>query len=266
MTTHSITHTLRDIRISRTELPGYILIAFWVLTMISLPILRWRFGDAILPLGTNVAAVFQGSAIFGLVWQQWGFRRTLNTFFVVAIVTWGAEAIGQATGFPFGAYHYTDALQPQILGVPLLIPIAWFMLLPPAWVMGQQIVGKQVTWQKRAAFIVISAAALTAWDLFLDPQMVAWRFWLWDNPNGIYFGIPLSNYVGWFVVAALVTFLAQPALLKPMPLALIYAIVWFLQTIGQAVFWGQIGPALVGCLGMGGIMLLAYWRSRDRSL
>jgi lycopene beta-cyclase len=265
MTTHSINHTLRAIHISRSELPGYVLIVLWVLTMISLPILRWIFGDVVLPIGTNTAAVFQGSAVFVLVWQQWGFQRTMNTFALVAIVTWVAEAIGQTTGFPFGAYHYTDILQPQILNVPLLIPIAWFMLLPSAWVMGQQIIGKQDTWQKRTAFISISAAALTAWDLFLDPQMVAWRFWLWDNPNGAYFGIPISNYIGWFLVAALVTFLAQPAPLKPMPLALIYAIVWFLQSIGQAVFWGQIGPALVGCAAMGGILLLAYWCNWERS-
>ena len=46
------------------------------------------------------------------------------------MIGWTAEAIGSKTGFPFGAYHYTDRLQPQLLGVPLLIPLAWLMMLP----------------------------------------------------------------------------------------------------------------------------------------
>ena len=32
-----------------------------------------------------------------------------------------------ATGFPFGAYAYAGALGPTLLGVPLVIPLAWAM-------------------------------------------------------------------------------------------------------------------------------------------
>jgi uncharacterized membrane protein len=94
--------------------------------------------------------------------------------------------------------------------------------------------------------------------------MVAWGFWVWDTPSGIYFGIPLSNYVGWLFVAALITILARPIHLKAMPLTLIYGMVWFLQSFGQAFFWRQIGPAFIGCLAMGSIMMVAYWRSHER--
>ena len=45
---------------------------------------------------------------------------------------------------------------------------------------------------------MLGAVALTAWDLFLDPQMIAEGYWRWARRGG-YRGIPLSNYAGWLV-------------------------------------------------------------------
>lgn len=237
---------------------GYGLLGAWLLLMIGMPWLQFFFGDDILPIGVTISAILQASAVFYFVQTQWGLAQTLRAFGIIAILTWGAEFIGHNTGIPFGNYSYTDSLQPQIAGVPLLIPIAWFMLLPSAWVMAQLIVGDHKSLSKRIQFILVSAFALTVWDLFLDPQMVAWGFWEWANPSG-YFGIPYSNYFGWFLVAALVTLAVRPPKLEIFPFALIYGIVWFLQMIGQGIIWQQIGPAIVGTLAMGGVMLIAHW-------
>lgn len=239
----------------------YILLVLWILTMIFLPIARWIWGDNILAIGINIAALFQASTVFVIVQKQWGILKTGQTFLIILVITWGAEFIGHNTGFPFGEYHYTDALQPQLAGVPLLIPVAWFMLLPSSWVMAQLIIGERNSIQKHILFALVSGIALAAWDLFLDPQMVRWGFWEWEQA-GVYFGIPLVNYLGWIGVAALVTAIIRPKQLDVYPLALVYGIVWFLQTIGQGIFWGQSGVAAIGSLAMGSIMFLAYWRSR----
>ncbi|WP_370786288.1 carotenoid biosynthesis protein [Actinomadura fibrosa] len=47
------------------------------------------------------------------------------------------------------------------------------------------------------------ALALTAWDLFLDPQMLRLGLWTWHD-TGPYRGVPVSNFLGWLVVSALV--------------------------------------------------------------
>ena len=115
------------------------------------------------------------------------------------------------------------------------------------------------------AFIALSAAAFTAWDLFLDPQMVAWNFWVWDQP-GQYFGIPWVNFLGWLLVSALVTVVARPRGLPVLPLLVVYTVTWALQTFGQLFFWGLPGPALMGGVVMGSLVVLALrrlWRNQS---
>ena len=41
--------------------------------------------------------------------------------------------------------------------------------------------------------------AVTA-DLFIDPVAVAIGYWVWNVRGEVYYGIPLLNFVGWFVL------------------------------------------------------------------
>lgn len=252
---------LLTLKPARADLPIYLLIGLWLLSMIAVPLLRAFVGDAVLSPALALTVILQASAVFLVVSRAWGLWPTVAALSITALVTWLAEVIGSRTGFPFGYYHYTDRLQPQLLGVPLLIPLAWFMMLPPAWSVAQMLVGVR----HRAAFIAVSALALTAWDLFLDPQKVAWGFWVWtDGGNqvfsGGYFGVPWVNFLGWLATAALVTFLVRPTALPVWPLLIVYTIVWLFQTIGQLFFWGLPGPAVVGFVVMGIVTGLA-WRA-----
>ena len=248
------------------ERRAWVFTSAWLVSMMALPISLWALGEAIFPIGITLAALVQAGVVFAILVQQWGRRSACRAFFLTAILSWAAEWIGSNTGLLFGQYHYTKLLQPQIVGVPLLIPIAWFMLLPPSWVIAQQILGTQLQgWQRHIAFAVISATALTAWDLYLDPQMVARGFWVWAQPGG-YFGIPWSNYAGWLVTALVITLIIQPAQIKPLPMGFIYAAVWFFQGVGQALFWGQPGPALVGLVVMGAVWALAFYQTWKRTV
>ena len=79
-------------------------------------------------------------------------------------------------GFPFGRYGYTGALRPQVAGVPAIVPLAWFAMALPAREAAHAALGPR---SNPATRIVLGAAALTAWDLFLDPQMVGEGYWGW---------------------------------------------------------------------------------------
>ncbi len=251
-------------------------IVFWAMTMVSLPILGWIAGENALIRGMSFGVLMQASAVIIILYFAWGWQRALKTVLIVAVFTYLAELLGSKTGFPFGSYYYTDLLQPQLAGVPLLIPLAWLMMLPPAWAIAAIILGKKPDHEGQEGvqgkpflfslrFSLLSALALTAWDLFLDPQMVGWGFWVWKTP-GIYFGIPISNYLGWILTSFLITLLANPKDLPVGPLSLVYVLTWILQTIGQGIFWGQPGPAVIGFLVCGLFVLLALRRSINNRL
>jgi putative membrane protein len=233
-------------------------LVLWVLTMITLPILGWILGEGYLIRGMAFGVIMQAVAVLVILFYAWGWARTLKTFAIVVVLSYLAEFLGSSTGIPFGKYHYTGLLQPQLAGVPLLIPLAWMMMLPPAWAIAKTILGES---RPRWAFVLLSALAFTAWDLFLDPQMVGWGFWVWETP-GAYFGIPLSNYLGWIVVSAIITLAVNPKDLPVGPLSLVYVLTWLLQTIGQGIFWSQPGPAVVGFIGSGIFVWLAWKKSK----
>ncbi len=92
--------------------------------------------------------------------------------------------------------------------------------------------------------------------------MVAWGFWVWEQPGG-YFGIPWVNFAGWLFASALITAIIRPRPLPVGPLLIIYLITWLLETIGLFFFWGLPGPAVVGFVAMGGVLLLAYLKSKN---
>lgn len=223
--------------------------------MIFVPIANWVWGAAALRMLIVMSVLLQAGAVLALLLSAWGARYTLQVSLIVVGLTFMIEYIGSHTGFPFGHYSYTDLLRPQVGGVPLLIPVAWLMMLPCAWAIAHS--SRASRWQ----FALLSGLALTAWDLFLDPQMVHWKLWVWHEPGG-YFGIPWQNYLGWFGSGVLLTWLINPQAVPMRPLLIIYSLTWFLETFGLAFFWDLPGPALVGGLVMGGCMMWGWhsWR------
>lgn len=260
------TAQLRNLRLERTDRLPFGLLIGWLLAMISLPISRWTIGDEATPVALSIGVIFQVAVGIAFLAQRWSALRIALTALIVVVIGWAVEWIGHQTGFPFGFYSYTERLQPQFGGVPLLIPLAWLMMLPPAWAVAfsitQPLADKPLI--RRLAFITVSALAFTAWDLFLDPLLVSWDFWRWQEA-GVYFGIPLSNYGGWLFSSALMTALTLPRSDLPRrPFLFLYGATWFFMTGGVTLFWGLAGAGIVGSAAMGGFLLAALWLGRER--
>lgn len=210
-------------------------------------------------LSTVVVVAFAASTLV-LTVAHWGPRWAALAGGYVAVVTLAIEEVGSSSGFPFGEYHYTGALQPTIGDVPVIVPLAWLAMGIPALEVGGSIV------RSRLGRVVVGAAALTAWDLFLDPQMVDNGYWDWAV-DGAYHGIPLSNYAGWFGVSILVLGIVDRIRPhdRPPGIGLIGLYTWWavMNTIGFVVFFGEPVVGLVGGIGMGSVTLLAWSRLRS---
>src|SRR6267143_1095975 len=57
---------------------------------------------------------------------------------------------------------------------------------------------REGSWFTTIAVPVVASAAMVMWDLTFDPTASTIKhFWIWEQGGG-YFGVPLTNYVGWF--------------------------------------------------------------------
>ncbi len=216
------------------------------------------------PLSTLMAFTF--AVDHGI--QRLDRRRALLLLAVTAGVRLLFECIGVATGWIYGPYAYTDRLGFKFLGlVPLIIPVAWFMMSYPSFIITSRILKplpNLAAW--RLAFAALGALVMTAWDVAMDPMMVAAGHWVWQNP-GPFFGIPLQNYWGWWltIFVAFLAFLVigrvSPASLETTDrtferqAVLSYTIAG-LSTVLVCLQNGLGGPALAGFFAMAPWVLL----------
>ena len=200
-----------------------------------------------------VLAFFAATCALGT--NRWPGRRVAVAAGVVVTGTLLLEWVGHSTGWPFGAYDYTAALVPQIGGVPVIVPLAWFAMAVPAREVAAFLVGPG--WAR----VALGATAMTAWDLMLDPQMVEAGYWVWEV-DGPWRGIPLSNYAGWMVSSAVVMVVLErllPGAGGSRPLLALYTWWGASEALAFLVFLGDPVVGLVGGAAMLGLAGLA-WR------
>ena len=244
-------------------------------------------------------AGFGAGAMYAVcVWHSAEVRgagRTFTLFALTAVLAFAAEALGDNYGWIFGNYHYTDALGPRLLGVPVLILFTWGTIVYCAF--------ELVTWLSdrgsappsgtgvrvvRALLVGLGTGLMAAgFDLMADPLAVSgvWHdvlgadAWWWWVDGGPYLpnleswqggdGIPITNFVGWVLVP--MTVITVFCLVFPdrdrrdtrtshaVPL-LIYGLL-YLTMLGGLVemAWydpGLIAAILIGSFTMGPVMVL----------
>lgn len=119
----------------------------------------------------------------------------IPAFAAVYVLSLSSELLGTNTGFPFGAYSYSDLLGTKWFGhVPIVIPLSWFTMAVPSFVIVERFLADRPAWLRWS----YAAVLLTLWDLALDPAMSFLApYWSWESP-GLYYGMPAVNLLGWF--------------------------------------------------------------------
>ena len=141
-----------------------------------------------------IIAVAHGAKRYG--------KKNITIFF---IITWAVsfffENLSIRTGFPFGFYHYSPSL--GLLTVPLIIIFAYFSVGYLSWMLSHILTGqyhKKLKGKQIFTVPFIAAFIMVIWDLTIDPiSSTLQGLWIWTTP-GAYFGVPISNFFGWFLV------------------------------------------------------------------
>src|SRR5215204_1185998 len=185
-----------------------------------------------------------------------GPRRATLSLLTLSIFGYAIEPIRVATGFPYGANYYSDALGPRLAGiVPDLLPLSYTPLVVGA---------VAAAWGTRLRLLhILYSTLLLVWmDAIIDPGAASLGFWVWPE-GGAYYGVPLSNYAGWLLSGALATTLLLAAgqwSETPRPGLLDSAIIATSFWTGVAFISDMPAPAVLGAL------LLAYLLGRRSQL
>ena len=212
-----------------------------------------------------------------------GWQRTLVFLLAGWITAFLCEFSSTRIGVPFGFYYYNGSTVGQelyITNVPFMDSLSFTFLLFASYCLAlvfllPSVVGPaqrrlelvldpnvRTSW----ASLLLTATFLTLIDVVIDPVALRGDRWflgqIYGYPDpGVYFGIPLMNFVGWAVVGliALSIYFCIDRRLPPLPPAagpamtthlllgcmLYYGVLVFNLTI---TFW--IGESLLGLVGM----------------
>ncbi len=235
----------------------------------------WQWSGQVYIVLGMLAALLHSAPRFG-----WG--RALALFAAAAGVALLSELGGTNVGLPFGPYHYTPMLGYMIAGdVPYPIPISWYYMLYCCLAFCARLLVTDDRNATKWRWAAVSALFLTAWDVPMEVQMtnVHPAHWAWDLERvpawipewlggPLFHGMPLSNWIGWYVTGLLVSRLML-AIVPPTRWRLTLAGALFpvvlyatngIMPIATIARHGYVLAAVLGLLAMGIPTWLA-WRA-----
>ena len=215
----------------------------------------------------SVLLFLEGILLILAAMIAYGWQRGLLAGLLVIILSYIAEAVGVATGFPFGAYRYTDVLIPRLPGsVPAAVMFAWVLIVLGAYGCVLRTSGRNTVFTGA----LLGAFLATLLDLEIEP--VAFHlehYWNWFASGPInYYGVPLANFVAWFVIALLLLLCvgaifrrAHTSKFEPSRLALLMPRLVFIASLFMFglvdLTHGYYGAILPGILA--GLILWRLW-------
>lgn len=149
-----------------------------------------------------------------------GLKRAVLFGIVGYVIAWGSEFSSIHTGFPYGLYYYIEITRGQelwTLGVPFMDSISYVFLAYASYSLALLIASPvfRTKWavyvletrQIRNSLIItlLGTILFVYLDIIIDPVALRGERWflgrIYGYPEqGIYFGVPLSNFAGWFIV------------------------------------------------------------------
>jgi putative membrane protein len=162
-------------------------------------------------------------------WRHIGWKRTLAYIPVGYALAWLSEFSSIHWGFPYGDYFYirsTTDRELWVFGVPFMDSLSYVFLsycsyslavflASPLTVMSGNLITLETSRIRRSwQTLILGAFLFTFLDIVIDPVALQGHRWFLGliygyRHEGLYFGIPMSNFGGWLLVGAVLTWALQ---------------------------------------------------------
>ncbi len=158
-----------------------------------------------------------------------GLKRALLFGGAGYLITWLSEYSSIHNGFPYGLYYYIESTRGReiwVLGVPLMDSLSYVFLAYASYSMALLVLSPVIsvrgmpylleTRKIRGALSarILGALFMVYLDIIIDPVALRGGRWflgqIYGYPGGgVYFGVPVSNFIGWLFVGFLLVWVLQ---------------------------------------------------------
>jgi putative membrane protein len=158
-----------------------------------------------------------------------GLKRSLLFCVAGYLIAWLSEYSSIHNGIPYGYYSYiehTKGRELWVFGVPFMDSLSYVFLAYAGYSMALLVISPLVlsgrtpylleTKQIRYSLSARSLGTLffVYLDIIIDPVALQGHKWflgqIYEYPErGVYFGVPISNFIGWYVVGFLMIYVLQ---------------------------------------------------------
>ena len=132
--------------------------------------------------------------------RRFGFKNGLLFFIPLIIYGWILEESAIAI---FHRYAYTPGFLIKFLDAPFCIAAGWAAILYSGIVITE---GLRLSRFKTALFVALWGLSI---DFSMDALAVRFGYWTWFPPADVilpYFNVPVSNFIGWFIILSCFTY------------------------------------------------------------
>ncbi|MBU5637001.1 carotenoid biosynthesis protein [Geomonas sp. Red69] len=169
-------------------------------------------------------AVYLVAAVLHLGW-----KKTILFTVCGYLVAFASEFSSINNGFPYGWYYYVDVTRDRelwIAGVPFFDSLSYvfltycsyatalFVLAPVKRIKGDLVLLETGRLRRSFAVLLLGSLFQVFLDIVTDPVALQGSRWFLGRiygyrEVGTHFGIPMSNYLGWWLVSALLVLVLQ---------------------------------------------------------
>lgn len=139
--------------------------------------------------------------------------RAIVFISIACFIGFVMELWGLKSGTFFGGYYVYKPNHITIFSVPISVILYWAVFTYSGYCIVNSFLlwlnKKKPVWKQNYPWLIpllvfIDGIIVVTIDLFMDPIQVKAGKWTWID-GGPYFGVPLGNFIGWFLVVVLAT-------------------------------------------------------------
>jgi uncharacterized membrane protein len=150
-----------------------------------------------------------------------GWRKAVWFTVVGYLIAFLSEFSSINTGFPYGWYYYIDATKDRelwVAGVPFFDSLSYVFLAYCSYAAALLVVSPARAWRwnfviletrairRSLAVLLLGSLFQVFLDIIVDPVALQGRRWFLGQiygyrEEGVHFGVPLSNYAGWWLTS-----------------------------------------------------------------